>query len=225
MGAAASCTTSSSAMDDIGDIAQPTQSACFQLAPVPALPSATPTNFATSRAATSASTSVPTDLLQSAWAATTDTSTNISMVSRDEAVPNWRGQAHGRGCNCLRKMPPSSAASGADPPKCAASAVPTAISASSRIEVFSLFGLITLSAERSASARIAPTSSDRPSTTRIEDTLSITPWCARVHHHPHQDGRRGSHRHQRQRLGDVYRHAQYPQHPEHQRQRAERFEQ
>jgi hypothetical protein len=38
-----------------------------------------------------------TGALQSACAATVETSTNISMVSSDEAVPSWRGQAQGAG--------------------------------------------------------------------------------------------------------------------------------
>jgi hypothetical protein len=117
------------------------------------------------RTPTTASTTLATGRVQSACAATTDTSTNISMVSSEAAVPSCRGQAQGRGCSCLSSTPPISAASGAEPPKCAASAVPAAISASSRIEVFSLVGLITRSAVRRASASTAPTTNDRPSTT------------------------------------------------------------
>ena len=87
------------------------------------------------------------------------------MVSSDEAVPSWRGQAQGRGLSCLSSMPPSNAASGADPPMCEPTVVPAAISASSRMEVFSLAGLMKRSAMRSASASSAATTIDTPSTT------------------------------------------------------------
>ena len=80
-------------------------------------------------------------------------------------MPSWRGQVQGRGFSCLSSMPPSKAASGAEPPKWAAMAVPAAISASTIMEVFSLVGLMTRSAVRSASASTAPTTMDRPSTT------------------------------------------------------------
>ncbi|MNS70848.1 hypothetical protein D3C72_1041980 [compost metagenome] len=155
----------SRAMDDSGVIAQPTQKACFQLAPLPGLAMATPEILVTRRTPITASTTLATGRVQSAWAATIDTSTNISMVSSDEAVPSWRCQAQGLGLSVLSSTPPMSAASGAEPPMWAVSAAPAAMIASSRIEVFSLFGLITRSAERSASAMIAPTTNDMPSTT------------------------------------------------------------
>src|SRR5665647_2959417 len=90
--AATYCDTSSSATDDIGDIAQPSHKACFQLAPLPTLPSPTPAILASMRAPISASTKTATGPCQSACAATTVTSTNISMVSMDDAVPICRGQ-------------------------------------------------------------------------------------------------------------------------------------
>src|SRR5512133_3007126 len=172
------CCTSSRAMDDMGDIAQPLQNAWRQLVPLPQFAPTTPATLAAPRASTSTPTRFATAGFQSALAATTDTSTNVSMVRSEAAVPNWRGQAQGRGLSCLSSMPPSSAASGADPPKWAASAVAAAISAISSIDVFSLVGLISRSALRSASASTAPTTNDTPSTTatgnRVSDRL---PWA------------------------------------------------
>ena len=102
---ATNCDTSSSATDDIGDMAQPVQKAWRQLVPLPQLAAPTPSTLATPRASTSAATTLATAGFQSALAATTDTSTNISMVSSDAAVPSWRGQAQGRGLSCLSIMP------------------------------------------------------------------------------------------------------------------------
>jgi hypothetical protein len=59
-------------------------------------PASTPAILATARRH-QASTTPATAGFQSACAATTDTSTNISMVSSEAAVPSWRGQAQGRG--------------------------------------------------------------------------------------------------------------------------------
>ena len=176
----------SSAMDDRGDIDRPTHIACFQLAPLPGLAMATPAILATARTAISASTRPATGRLQSACAATRDTSTNISMVSSEAAVPSWRGQAQGLGFICLSSTPAIKAPSGADPPRCAVSAAPAAISASSSKAVFSLVGLITRKAERSARARTQPIAIDRPSTTntgcrrciRSVGPRSIRPACA-----------------------------------------------
>src|SRR5688572_11789380 len=153
--AATNCDTSSRATDDMGDMAQPVQKAWRQLVPLPQLAAPTPSTLATPRASTTATTRLATAGFQSALAATTDTSTNISMLSSDDAVPSWCGQAQGFGLSCLSIMPPSSAASGADPPKCAASAVAAVIRVISSIEVFSLVGLITRNAVRSASASTA----------------------------------------------------------------------
>ena len=50
-----------------------------------------------------ASTTLATGRLQSACAATIETSTNISMVSSEAAVPSWRGQAQGLGLSCLEQ--------------------------------------------------------------------------------------------------------------------------
>src|SRR6478735_10868832 len=112
---ATNCDTSNRETDDIGDMAQPVQKAWRQLVPLPQLAAPTPTTLATPRASTKATTRFATAGFQSALAATTDTSTNISMVSSDAAVPSWYGQAHGRGCSCLSIRPPTRAASGADP--------------------------------------------------------------------------------------------------------------
>src|SRR5688572_21629787 len=76
---ATNCDTSSSAMEDIGVMAQPVQKACFQLVPLPQLAAETPSTLARKRAATTASTIPTTAGFQSALAATTETSTNISM--------------------------------------------------------------------------------------------------------------------------------------------------
>src|SRR3954468_17878222 len=91
---ATNCDTSSIATDDIGDMAQAVRNAWRQLVPLPQLAADTPAILATPRASTSAATSPATAGFHSALAATTETSTNISMVSREEAVPSWRGQAH-----------------------------------------------------------------------------------------------------------------------------------
>ena len=163
--AAMNCETSSRAMEDIGHIAQPVQTAWRQLVPLPKLAPTTPSTLARKRVNTTAATIPATAGFQSALAATTDTSTNIIIVSSDAAVPIWRVQDQGRGCICLSIRPPISPASGAEPPKCAASAVPAAISEISRIEVFSLLGLMKRSAERSARASSAPTTKEMPSTT------------------------------------------------------------
>src|SRR6185369_10470127 len=167
------CCTSNNATDDMGDIAQPVQKACRQLVPLPQLAAPTPTTLATPRASTRAATRPATAGFQSALAATTDTSTNISIVSSDAAVPNCRGQAQGRGLSCLSIIPPSRAANGADPPKCAARAVPAAISVISSIEVFSLVGVITRSAMRSASASNPATTNDTPRTTATGKSVSL----------------------------------------------------
>ena len=159
------CDTISSAIDDMGDMAAPTHSACFQLAPLPTLPSATPATLAMARAAIRATTRPVTGALQSACAATVETSTNIIMVSSEAAVPICRGHDQGRGLICLSSMPPSSAASGAEPPRWAAMVAAAEISASSRIEVFSLDGLMKRSAVRKARASKPPTAIDTPSTT------------------------------------------------------------
>src|SRR5438046_829747 len=90
------CDTSSSATEDMGDIAQPVQKACFQLVPLPQLASEMPQILAMPRATTSAPTRPTTAGFQSALAATTDTSTNISMVSSEAAVPSCCGHAQGR---------------------------------------------------------------------------------------------------------------------------------
>ena len=161
----ANCEVISSATADIGAMAHDTQTAWRQLAPLLMLPRPTPTALASRRATTRASTARATVPLHEAWAATVETSTNISRVSSDEAVPSWRGQAQGRWCSCLSSMPPSSAASGAEPPRCAAIAVAAAISASIRMEVFSLVGLISCSARRIARHSRAATATDTPSTT------------------------------------------------------------
>ncbi|MNV37467.1 hypothetical protein D3C71_1289880 [compost metagenome] len=171
--ASTNCEAINSAMEDIGVIAQPTQSACFQLAPLPTLPSATPVALATRRTAIRASTTPATGALQSACAATVETSTNISMVSSDDALPSCRGHAQGRGLSCLSSMPPSSAASGAEPPMWAATAVPAATSARNSMEVFSLVGLMKRSAMRSTRASTAATTMDTPSTTTTGYTVSI----------------------------------------------------
>jgi len=104
------CEVISSATADIGAMAHDTQTAWRQLAPLLMLPRPTPTALASRRATTRASTARATAPLHEAWAATVETSTNISRVSSDEAVPSWRGQAQGRWCSCLSSMPPSSAA-------------------------------------------------------------------------------------------------------------------
>src|SRR3989344_331379 len=78
--ASTNCEAIKSAMDDIGVIAQPTHSACFQLAPLPTLPSATPVALATRRTAIRASTTPATGALQSACAATVETSTNTAAT-------------------------------------------------------------------------------------------------------------------------------------------------
>src|SRR5690349_11862215 len=82
------CDTSSSETEDIGDIAQPVHSACRQLVPLPQLASDTPAILATPRVTTKAPTRPATEGFQSALAATTETSTNISMVSSENAVPS-----------------------------------------------------------------------------------------------------------------------------------------
>src|SRR3990167_5596094 len=171
--ASTNCEAINSAMEDMGVIAQPTHSACFQLAPLPTLPSATPAALAIRRTAISASTTPATGALQSACAATVDTSTNISMVSSDDALPSCRGHAQGRGLSCLSSMPPSSAASGAEPPMWAATAVPAATSAKNSMEVFSLVGLMKRRAMRSTRASTAATTMDTPSTTTTGYTVSI----------------------------------------------------
>ena len=163
--ASANCDTISSAMDDIGVMAHPTHSACLKRAPLPTLASATPIILASARASTRAATSAATGPLQSACAATVDTSTNISMTRMDDAVPSWRGQAHGRGLSCLSSTPPISAARGADAPRCAASAAAAAIRASSSMAVFSLVGLIMRSAPRKVSASKPPTANETPKIT------------------------------------------------------------
>src|SRR4051794_40601333 len=91
------CDTSSSAIEDIGHIAQPVQTACRHVVPLPGLASVTPSTLAMKRVKTTAATSPTTDGFHSALAATTETSTNIIMVSSDDAVPIWRVQVHGRG--------------------------------------------------------------------------------------------------------------------------------
>lgn len=157
--------TISRAIEDIGASAQPVQIAWRQLVPLPRLASDTPRTCATPRVTTSAATRPTTEGFHSALAATTATSTNISMVSSVAAVPSWRGQLQGRGCSCFSSSPPTRPASGAEPPKCAATAVPAETSAIITIEVFSLVGLMKRSAERSTSAISAPTMKDTPSTT------------------------------------------------------------
>src|SRR5438105_12589143 len=93
----ANCETISSATADSGDIAQPVQNACRRLVPLPQLARETPAIFATARVITSVATRPTTAWFHGALAATTYTSTNISMVRSDEALPSWRGHAHGRG--------------------------------------------------------------------------------------------------------------------------------
>jgi hypothetical protein len=176
---ATNCDTISMATDDIGAIAQPVQKACRQLVPLPQLAAWTPAILATARASTSATTRLATAEFQSAFAATTDTSTNISISSSDEAVPSWRGQAQGRGFSCLSMMPPSRAASGAEPPRWAAVAAAAAISAIRSIEVFSLVGRITRNAMRSKSASTAPTTNETPRTTATGKSVSPSPVCGR----------------------------------------------
>src|ERR1700712_972686 len=95
------CETSSRATADIGDIAQPVHRAWRQLVPLPQLASDTPIILARPRVITSAATNPATEGFQSALAATTETSTNISIVNSEYADPSWRVQAHGRGCSCL----------------------------------------------------------------------------------------------------------------------------
>src|SRR4051812_22629555 len=94
---AMSSETSSKAIEDIGHIAQPVQTACFQVMPLLQFTSDTPITLATKRVNTTAATSPATAGFQSALAATTETSTNISIVSSEADVPSWRVQAHGRG--------------------------------------------------------------------------------------------------------------------------------
>src|SRR6218665_464491 len=68
--ASTNCEAISSAIDDIGVIAQPTHRACCQLAPLPTLPSATTLALASRRTAIRASTTPATGAFQSACAAT-----------------------------------------------------------------------------------------------------------------------------------------------------------
>jgi len=169
----------SSATDDIGSSAEPVHSACFTLMPLPQLAATTPVIFAIARTATTVATIPATTSLHGAFAATTDTSTNINMVSSDDAVPSCRGHAHGRGFSCFRSRPASNAASGAEPPKCAAIVLDAAIDAMSSIDVFSLVGLMKRSAERSTSASAPATTKETPSTTSTGNSVSPSSVVAR----------------------------------------------
>src|SRR5262245_15442829 len=91
--AVASCETISRMTEDIGDIAQPVQKAWRQLVPLPQLASHTPRIIAALRANTSPATNPVSAGSHGGVAATTEVSTNISVVSSEEAVPSWRGQA------------------------------------------------------------------------------------------------------------------------------------
>ena len=87
------------------------------------------------------------------------------MVSSEAAVPSWRGHAQGRGLNCLSRMPPSSAASGAEPPRYEVSGTLAEIRVRKRMEVFSLAGLMKRSARRISTASTRATATETPSTT------------------------------------------------------------